>query len=144
MKNCPHCKSDKIIKYGIVRQKQRYRCKSCSFNFTTYIPKGTPLVIKKIALQLYLEGLGFRAIGRVLGVSQVSVYNWIKSFGSNLPVVSKPEKVEVMELDEIWHFVGKKNEKGGYGSLFVALPKESSDMLWAVVERQLVENSGNK
>ncbi len=37
--------------------------------------------VKRQALQLYLEGLGFRSIGRVLGVSHVSVQKLIKKFG---------------------------------------------------------------
>jgi transposase len=40
-----------------------------------------PKSMKKQALHLYLEGLGFRSIGRLLGVSNVSVLNRIKSFG---------------------------------------------------------------
>jgi transposase-like protein len=144
MQNCPKCSSEKIFKFGIVRNKQRYKCKDCSFNFTTSEPRGKPNELKIKALQLYLEGLGLRAIGRVLGVSQVSILNWIKKFGDNLPTASKPEKVEVMELDEMWHFVGKKNGKGGYGSLFVALPKKFSVLKWVVVEKQLEENFGKK
>ena len=37
--------------------------------------------MKKLALQLYLVGFGFRSIGRVLGVSNVTVLNWIRAFG---------------------------------------------------------------
>jgi len=46
-----------------------------------------PDAMKKQALHLYLEGLGFRAIGRMLGVSHVSVYRWIKKFGETLDSV---------------------------------------------------------
>ena len=136
MQNCPKCNSTKIYKFGIVRNKQRYKCKDCSYNFTTSEPRGKLHELKIKALQLYLEGLGLRAIGRILGVSQVSILNWIKKFGANLPTASKPAKVEIMELDEMWHFVGEKNEKGGYGSLFLVLPKKYSDLQWVVVKRQ--------
>ena len=73
MKNCPKCNSDNIFKFGIVRNKPRYKCKNCSYNFTTSVPLGMPNEIKIKALQLYLEGLGLRAIGRILGVSQVTI-----------------------------------------------------------------------
>ncbi|KAA6334071.1 hypothetical protein EZS27_017586 [termite gut metagenome] len=33
--------------------------------------------MKKQALHLYLEGLGFRSIGKLLGVSNATVLNWI-------------------------------------------------------------------
>jgi len=39
---------------------------------------------KRFALELYLEGLGFRSIGRILKVSHVSIFNWIKQYGQNL------------------------------------------------------------
>ena len=57
--NCPKCKSEKKIKNGVIKGIQPYKCKSCDY----------PLSTKKKALQLYLEGLGFGSIGRLLGVS---------------------------------------------------------------------------
>ena len=64
---CPKCNSEKYIKDGIVKRKQRYKCKLCNFRYTVD-QKSTakPLSLKRLALQLYLEGLGFRSIGRVL------------------------------------------------------------------------------
>ena len=73
---CVKCGSDKLCKNGINTGVQRYKCKNCGYNFT----KGRtskPTSLKRLALQLYLEGLGFRSIGRVLKVSHVSVYKWI-------------------------------------------------------------------
>ncbi|MDR6548162.1 transposase-like protein [Chryseobacterium rhizosphaerae] len=55
--------------------------------------------IKRQALQLYLEGLGFRSIGCFLGVSHVSVYNWIKSFGGKLDKLKSEAAIEVVEID---------------------------------------------
>lgn len=60
--------------------KQRYRCKSCGFNFTTGF-RGKPIELRQRALQLYLDGLGFRAIGRILEVSNVTVLNWVRAYG---------------------------------------------------------------
>ena len=60
--------------------KQRYRCKSCGFNYTTGF-RGKPIELRQRALQLYLDGLGFRAIGRIVGVSNVTVLNWVRAYG---------------------------------------------------------------
>ena len=49
--------------------------------------------VKRQALQLYLEGLGFRSIGRFLGVSHVSVQKWIKKFGQELEDVKSENKI---------------------------------------------------
>jgi transposase len=56
--------------------------------------------VKRQALQLYLEGLGFRSIGRFLGVSHVSVYNWMRKFGQELEDLKSENDIEIVELDE--------------------------------------------
>jgi len=33
MEECKNCKSTETVKNGLVRQKQRYKCKSCGHNF---------------------------------------------------------------------------------------------------------------
>ncbi|MCF6231123.1 MAG: IS1 family transposase, partial [Gammaproteobacteria bacterium] len=83
--DCPKCKSNNKTKDGIVKQKQRYKCKECGFRFTVATGSSAkPLYLKKLALQLYLEGSGFRSIGRILNVSNVSVLNWIRSFSEQV------------------------------------------------------------
>ena len=75
--DCTRCKSSNKVKRGVINGRQRYTCKDCGYNYTV-VQKSTskPDSIKRKALQLYLEGLGFRSIGRILQVSHVSVYNW--------------------------------------------------------------------
>ena len=83
--NCPRCNNTEKVKNGIVRALQRYKYKNCGFNFTVEKrPNQYPKSIRKKALQLYLEGLGFRSIGRILEVSNVTVLNWIRSFGEEV------------------------------------------------------------
>jgi transposase-like protein len=62
---CPKCSSEKCVKDGIVKGKQRYRCKLCNFRHTVQ-HRGKSPEVKRQALELYLEGLGFRSIGRFL------------------------------------------------------------------------------
>ena len=33
---CPHCASDEIVKYGIYKKEQRYKCKDCGRTFNPY------------------------------------------------------------------------------------------------------------
>lgn len=40
--------------------------------------------IRKLAIDMYLEGLGFRAIGRVLGIGHSTVYYWVKNLVSSI------------------------------------------------------------
>ena len=63
-----------------MQEHQRYKCKSCGFSFTKGY-RGKPAELKQQALKLYLEGMGFRAIGSVLAVSNVTVLNWVRAYG---------------------------------------------------------------
>ena len=74
-----------------------------------------------MAIHLYLENMGFRAIGRVLGVSNVAVLKWIRAAGEWIESyhkrnkVNKSKAVEIIELDEMCHYVGSKKIEYGYG-----------------------------
>jgi len=65
--------------------------------------------MKRQALQLYLEGLSFPSIGRVLKVSHVSVYNRINSFGDKLDHTRIDAEMEAVEIDEL-HSYGRNKK----------------------------------
>ncbi len=67
-------------------------------------------------LKMYVNGLGFRAIGRVKNVHHTTIINWVKQVGKLLPDFYEPEITpQVGELDELETFVGSKKIKPGYG-----------------------------
>jgi transposase len=107
-------------KDGIVKSKQRYFCKDCKYRFTVE-QVGKPNKIKRDALILYLEGLGFRSIGRFLNISHVAVFNWIKSFGERLEEFRNAEDIEVVELDEMHTYIGSKKTTVGSGLLLIEM-----------------------
>ena len=76
---CPHCGSNWTPKDGHSRGKQTYRCRDCQHRFT---PAGNrhyfPEALKRQALDLYAEGTGLTAIGRVLGVQTATVFSGVK------------------------------------------------------------------
>ena len=92
---------------------------------------------------MYLEGLGFRSIGRILQVSHVSVYNWIKSFGSKLHPIISDTNIEVIEIDEMHSYIGNKKTTVGYGLLLIDMGKDSSISL-LVIDHQKQENNYGK
>ena len=123
MYECKRCGSLNYRKNGKVGEKQRYYCKDCRYNFTEgdkRTNRGKSLEIKQIAIQLYLLGLGFRAIGRFLEVSNVAVLNWVREAGARRKLDTLPSEISVMELDEMWHYCQKK-EKSGSGWQFVVI-----------------------
>ena len=62
------------------------------------------------AFQLYSKGMGYRAIGRFLGVSHVAVQKWVDQLTLELcpDPTAENTKHPVVEIDEMWHFVQKK------------------------------------
>ncbi|MEN8703248.1 MAG: hypothetical protein ABF311_03700 [Polaribacter sp.] len=84
--NCPNCNSEEYIKSGVVGKRQRYKCKACSYFFTVNkIGKKIDDYYVNKSLQLYLEGLTYREIERILGVSHVSIMNWVKKYNIKRP-----------------------------------------------------------
>jgi len=141
--NCPKCKSQDTRKDGMVKAKQRFYCKKCHYHFTVR-KKSTAFSagIKKSALELYLEGLGFRSIGRFLKVSHVSVYKWIKNFGEKLEPLQSDHQIKVVELDELHTYVGQKKTIAGYGLLLIEMGKNSSIAYWVPAAPKPAKNSG--
>jgi len=117
--NSPRCASSAYCKAGFSSNKrQRYKCKHCNYYYTVAIKStAKPLSFRHRALCLYLEGMGFRQIGRALNVSHVSVYRWIRQYGSevSLPDNDITEPIPAVELDELHSYVGKKKTIAGYG-----------------------------
>ena len=66
------------------------------------------LEIGRSALAHYLEGVGLRATGRLVGVSHNAVMNWVlEEVEGKALAAARPE--EWVEADELWTYVGQKN-----------------------------------
>lgn len=108
-KCCPKCDHPHFVKNGFVGGTQRFKCKSCHYQFTTeQLERGKPLWMKLEAVLLYLGGLSLNATAKHLDVSVQSVLNWVRDFAKANYEKPEPEKVVVVELDEFWHFVESK------------------------------------
>lgn len=141
--NCPRCKSSSHKKNGKIVGRQRYKCHDCGYNYSVEIKStASPMSVKRQALQLYLEGLGFRSIGRFLGVSHVSVQKWIQKFGSELEELKSENEISIVELDEMHTYIGNKKTTAGSGLLLIEMGKNSSTVLLAAGEQKQDKNSG--
>src|SRR3954454_14060567 len=108
---CKRCGGEEHVKNGLMRGKQRYRCKACGLNFTDTPPRGMPLAMKVTAVLLYVSGLSMNRTAKLLGVSTPSVQAWIERFAEAYARKPEPEgRAVVVEL--------------------VALPERKSDKLW--------------
>lgn len=116
---CPKCQSIEVVKNEKVQEKQRYKCKSCSLQFTRLTPRGRPAQEKAMAVTLYTLGLSIRAIARLIGVSPTAVLKWIKTFAKTHYEKPAPGDAIIVELDEMWHYLGSKKTSYGSGKLIV-------------------------
>ena len=131
MQKCPRCKGQQFIKSGIVKERQRYICKECAYYYSVSQKSDTSNQSqRRLALILYLEGLGFRSIGRILGFSHVAVYNWIKSFGEQIETIRQKEAT-IVEIDEMHRYIGHKKTIAGSGSGLLDL----DCWIWIAVDR---------
>ena len=64
--SCPKCKCAEVVKNGKINEKQRFKCKKCSFQFTRLTPQGYADSEKAFAVVLYNFGLSMNAIGNLL------------------------------------------------------------------------------
>jgi transposase-like protein len=115
MITCPHCRdTSRQVKAGFTRTRsQRYQCQECRRQYTPAPrPLGYDDETKRAALKLYLEGNGFRRIGRILSVNHQSVVNWVNAFHAQLRAkkmaLPVPGAVGTLEMDELFTFVGAK------------------------------------
>ena len=115
MHQCPHCRStERQVKSGFNRTgSQRLQCQACRRQYTPDpLPLGYDEKTRVAALKLYLEGNGFRRIGRLLGVNHQSVANWVNAAHAQLRTrpapASEPAPAGTLEMDELFTFVGAK------------------------------------
>ena len=88
---------------------QRYRCGVCQRRYTPEPkPQGYADALRQQAVRLYSDGLSYRRIGRQLGVDHVTVMLWIKAHVDQLPAAPQPVSDGVIEMDELFTFVGDK------------------------------------
>ena len=125
MTGCPKCSFSQIVKNGHSRGKQRYRCKSCGFQFTRTTPRGRPASEKATAILLYTLGLSLNSIARMLKVSTPAVLRWVRLFAEKTYEKPEPSEAVIVELDEMWHYLTAKKTNSGYGRLIIVVPVNS-------------------
>jgi transposase-like protein len=96
-----------------MRGSQRYKCRECARVYTPQpLPLGYAAEVKREAVRLYLEGINFRRIGRILSVNHQSVINWVNAYHASLPEArSSGNRAEILEMDELFTFIGSKKGK---------------------------------
>jgi len=141
MVSCSKCEGVNCVKDGVVKGRQRYLCKACGYRHTVRF-RGKSPALKRQALELYLEGLGFRSIGRLLKCSHVAVYHWIKAYGESIDTLRSASGVDIIEMDAMHTYIGAKKTRPGLGWLLIEMRSHSSTASWVLATRQPVSNCG--
>lgn len=118
--NCPKCRNNNdVVRNGEVTRRrkkevtgiyQRYLCKVCGLTFLpdTRIPKEDK---HRQALIMYLEGMNFSQIGKLLGVEHDAVKEWFIKYNIDLNTIEALRNTRtkgIGEIDEI-HIYGYHN-----------------------------------
>ncbi|WP_088323432.1 transposase-like zinc-binding domain-containing protein [Polaribacter tangerinus] len=129
---CPNCGSEYYIKSGIINKRQRYKCKKCSYYYTVgKLGKKIDDYYVNKALQLYLEGLTYREIERILGVSHVSVMNWVKKYNIKRPYNTHYHPVyKILSAQELSEFFKDSSKVKGAGVLVTELGDKFMLIKW--------------
>ncbi len=129
---CPKCDSFQVNKSGIIKERQRYKCKSCNYFFTVdKLGKRIDSYYVTKALQLYIEGLSYREIERLLGVSHVSVMNWIKQYNINRPQNSEYHpSYKILTHDELIVYLSERGNLIGAGSIITEVGDKYMLIRW--------------
>ena len=114
--SCKRCGGAAFVKNGTVRGHQRYRCKGCGCNFTATPERGKPAAMKALAVLLYALGNASQGmIARLLDVSHVTIYKWLRAAGEDTPAPAAAPSSGIVQIDEMWHFVNGKKTRFGCG-----------------------------
>ena len=149
--SCKKCGSSSYHKSGTMNAKQRYRCKNCGCFFT----EGDGRIKytdneRFLALTLFCKGLSLRSIAEIVGTNNVTILNWVRNIGAYVKdrVLSQPIETsgsfDVIELDEMWHYVKKNSENYRYGLLTLVPKSESLQSKSALVVTSRLKSYGQK
>ena len=143
MSNCKNCHSSEVTKNGFVRSKQRYRCKTCGYNFVEGDERTNPQTTIKRAFAVILYSLAkasYGTIANLFNVSPSTVQKWLAKEAALLSEPEIPINTRELEFDEMWHFIGSKKTKDGFTKQF--LVKQAKPLPGLSVVVMLIPSDG--
>ena len=130
--SCQKCQQKNVVKSGIVNERQRFLCKDCHYYFTVKkLGKQIDSYFVTKALQLYLEGLSYREIERIIGVSHVTISSWIKKYNIKRPSHSEFHPVyKVFKQNELVDFIQNEENIKGFGLIITEFGDKYMMIKW--------------
>ena len=143
MRECKNCKSDRVVKSGKVRGKQRYKCKECGYNFVDGDERTNEKIaaMKALCVLIYSLGKGsYNMMGKLFGRNRSLIYRWIREAGLNTDEPAINGEIMQIEFDEMWHFIQSKKENFGSSKPLTVVAGELSPGFSVVV---IAQHSGD-
>ena len=143
MLSCKKCTSQKYVKCGHIRGFQRYKCRECGCQFTATKARGVYPALRELGIILYAHfDVSMRGIALLSKVSTVAVLKWVRAYSDK---ISQTEKIEthppeIIQVDEMWHFVNGKKTRYGSGEQLMGYHVNLLDGNWALVVMPVVRN----
>ena len=133
---CKNCGKATTVKNGKVRNKQRYKCKSCGYNFVIGDERTNEKIIALKAMVILLYSLAkgsYNMLGKIFDRDRSLIYRWIKEAGLSFddPVIDGD--ITKIEFDEMWHFINSKKTNFGSSKPLIAARGRLSHGFSAVV-----------
>ena len=133
--HCRDCGSTNIVKNGHnACGSQQYYCHDCGAR-KVLIPKTKyQESARERILRAYRERVSMRGLKRIFLVARQTVAKWIKEIVKRIPnfkdTIPPADPDDVLELDELWSFVFKKDQKRW---LWIALSRKTRRIVAFVI-----------
>lgn len=130
--HCPNCNSKSYVKSGIVNDRQRYKCKECNYFFTVNkLGKRIDDYYVNKALQLFIEGLTYREIERILGISHVTILNWVRKYNIKRPNNTNYHPTyKILNDKELANYFSNSENLSGSGAIVTELGDKFMLIKW--------------
>ena len=144
---CKNCNNNTVVKNGIVRNKQRYKCKGCGYNFVIGDERTNDKIIALKAMVVLLYSLAkgsYNMLGKIFTRDRSLIYRWIKEAGLSFDDPSIDGDIAEIAFDEMWHFITSKKTSFGSSKPLIAARGKLSHGFSAVVILQRSNDSMTK
>lgn len=113
---CPHCSSEHVVRFGKVKGRQRYHCKSCrkTFSDTTNTVlyrtrKGDEWIT---FVDCMFKGYSLQKSADIVGVTWVTLFYWRHKLLSALKQIDFDHFEGIVEVDETYFLYSQKGQRG--------------------------------
>lgn len=113
---CGQCESRKLVRNGHdYKGSQKYHCKDCGRYGTLKAQSGYDVSTQAQVKRGVLERVSLRGLERVFSLSRRTIQRWLAKWMAAIPPLHTSllpaEREDVLELDELWSFVGSKQQE---------------------------------